>query len=139
MRNSLLVLKYKNNNNNKKQTNKKTQPNKKSLKATTKDIPQSSHSQTKREGSKTFATKQEDQAVVFVQGSQGGGVKPSAKITASSLCMAFPDPPVLGVLGQHSDPSAFNKGKTKQTETQKEGKKRRVWVSDLLFPSLLCL
>lgn len=37
-----------------------------------KDNPQSSHSQIKREGSKTFATKQEDQAVVLAQGSQGG-------------------------------------------------------------------
>lgn len=37
-----------------------------------KDNPQSSHSQIKGEGSKTFATKQEDQAVVFAQGSQGG-------------------------------------------------------------------
>ena len=116
---------------------------KKKKKKAAKHIPQSSHSQIKREGSKTFATKQEDQAVVFAQGSQGGRGRgwTSDKITASSRWVAHPDPLVLGLLEQNSDPFWLWQGKTKQNQKQKGAEKKKTfpsyWSPFPLIPSVL--
>lgn len=68
---------------------------------------------------------------------EGKEVYINDKVTASSLCGAFPDPLVLGVVDQNSDSFWLRKGKTKPKNRKGERKRKLSQVTDLLFSLFL--
>lgn len=94
-----------------------------------------------KEKEQSFATKQEAQAVVFAQGSQGWRQRGLVGDKPSSSAWSFPWPLDLGVLGQNSELFWLWQGKHK-TKPETERGKMKASLPKLLisfFPQSFCL